>query len=980
MEEYGEGFQIGDDKRLRHPHFDEYGEVDEEQEGIDYGDIEEEEDFYQDEDLGEDVDIEGRFFIEGKEYAGTGFTEKDQPVFDSERLLEIAKKYGIENKVTQVVPNDVRKVVETGRKYEYVQPPTKKSRPVLPPVTSETLKPVKTLGDVMPPPLPKKNYSPESKSDMPKPPKNYKGSLKFGDKVEYSTSSSGIEGIIYRLESDFVEILNVKNGDIEKYKYSEIEDREVELLPQKYSTNDMTVVKVKGKKYSLPQESIWEEENIPEDLLVGGYITVDSETEELHRGEIVGFAKDGFKISEGKKIIIVPYGSSIKKLKPEKSGVETLNYYYGLPVPQKLRGVVVRKLTKLFTDIIGTSSSSSKKIEGRKLSEREIEILNNIRPFWRGEVKKEGNKYNVVWEFEGKKYQKEFQTKQMADRFAVTTYYENKFRPWMYARYVDEIRKHIPREEISREVDIIIQKKTEAEGLRDLVARYGGNFLNLDGRDVKNLIRENRQGVKALDVEIANALERLGDVRAEEMKGYSLQRFLAGVIMKYYRQRPVDKEKIYRELEQNWVMSEFNTIVPSKEEHALFEKDNLQELTREYSKVIQEYQRVSNIDTSSPKISMTTAKSNDISKETEIFERDCYALSGEEGTIFDYLKLVLKPVVYLTSPLKNYTQFLQAKLKSRDYEVSALSAATVPYYFPELAMNFENITDEEWTNLMKSLSMMLWDEIEDVVKLYISLENPSAKAPKTRTTVTDYVNWSKYTVSIMEKCAESDTATKYVTDDKGDYVYEQKVIDGKKMIVPKLEEKSLGELIICYDKDMKVFTCHEKQDLIEELSRIKNPINPATNKPYPPEFINKMRERYQEKIRQKVPSRKPPLSPRPVQEESESEEPTEDLFGEEDPETMNQLKELLPKKKGEVAVIFFCNYWDSDCQDIDIEWDDLPSAHPDKTFIRVDSDSADEIVSEYNVEDVPVFVVLETQSKKKWKVKGMYNSISDLDL
>ena len=140
-----------------------------------------------------------------------------------------------------------------------------------------------------------------------------------------------------------------------------------------------------------------------------------------------------------------------------------------------------------------------------------------------------------------------------------------------------------------------------------------------------------------------------------------------------------------------------------------------------------------------------------------------------------------------------------------------------------------------------------------------------------------------------------------------------------------------------------------------------------------------MRSRYSDRIK----IIKTPTKPQEVIEEPEPVEDYDSLFDtslssdkgeveEGEPETMDELEMRLVDDQ--LAVLYFYTDWCIPCQKFSDVWNKISSSHPDVTFIKVDKDSADELVSEYGVKKLPTFVFIKSKNNKIKKLSTVSGS------
>jgi thiol-disulfide isomerase/thioredoxin len=187
------------------------------------------------------------------------------------------------------------------------------------------------------------------------------------------------------------------------------------------------------------------------------------------------------------------------------------------------------------------------------------------------------------------------------------------------------------------------------------------------------------------------------------------------------------------------------------------------------------------------------------------------------------------------------------------------------------------------------------------------------------------------------------------------------VVPGRFVQVPIMQEKSLGDLVICYDPESKKFTCHNLHELFLDIRRAgpSTPINPYTNSRYPKEFIERIRQRYPEFISKSL---TPPKKPPPEMKEEETfhfSRPVRlvetSVREEKEPDTMEDLEKMV-SNDGTIAVVYFYTMWCASCRSILGFWEEMERTYAHVDFIRVNKDYAEELVINYRIQNVPVFV------------------------
>ena len=387
----------------------------------------------------------------------------------------------------------------------------------------------------------------------------------------------------------------------------------------------------------------------------------------------------------------------------------------------------------------------------------------------------------------------------------------------------------------------------------------------------------------------------------DEEQGYDLAVILTGIIAGYMRTYPPNVYNIHRDLKTNWILEEFNKMEPTAADQEQFDEENLADLTDRYREFVKRYESVKkraeivelrSKESERGKVELRRKITKHIKKrrsgispesvhtdtyyadmyadmsedgfdlllQVETFEKNCYA-ACEESQAGDYLSKTLYPLAFIGGPLEEegelkvkkgggslykYADFFRAKIASGDIKVSALYSATLPYYFPELAMNFDTLNDTDWNASLDEIAREVYRKIERILYLYMYIENPTRRTRTRPANVSTFI-WKKYITTVSDRCQQdSKSGKRPMRDGEGNFIYSSR---GGKMVA-EMEDISLGDVVICYDPYDKNFTCHTIEEISRDISRSgkKPPTNLVSGKKYPEKFIKKMRARYASEI------------------------------------------------------------------------------------------------------------------------------------
>jgi len=383
-------------------------------------------------------------------------------------------------------------------------------------------------------------------------------------------------------------------------------------------------------------------------------------------------------------------------------------------------------------------------------------------------------------------------------------YYSREFEKWTYARLHRDLVKwaetnmeHI-QTEARRRLDALTQPDAIMASFLD---RHGAGILDGTNRTIIDVL-ERSKAMTTLDAVILVNMKRRANLHPE-IKGADLAVELSDIINEHLLASPVDPKRVYDEVYDEYVMRAFRAYRPTAEARATFEGENLDKLRALYEEYEKGYGARASPKKPEKLPKMTKEK---IATQVRAYEQKIHALYGV--TVKSYLERGLLPLIFLRGETSPYTLFLQSKLRSEDFDVAALYAASLAHFFPELVMN-----EKDYSKAIERLEYLLLDAMNEFLYGYVERSDPTARV-KRRPLVVEEKHpfaWKKYVVDIRKTC-------------KGD--------------VSKTEDK---DLVICLTEGE--FSCHSIPDLVRQFSK-RDYENHILNKPFPDTFVKRIEARH----------------------------------------------------------------------------------------------------------------------------------------
>ena len=670
------------------------------------------------------------------------------------------------------------------------------------------------------------------------------------------------------------------------------------------------------------------------------------------RGTVSGFSEEGFRIrGDDNKTYIIPYDrppSKLRERSPYQLEETELSFYdfYSFPVTDELRKTVVNYIFDLTSQLVSGLTRAKKATP--KVSPKPL---------------------RKSWE----------------------EYYQEQFRAWNYARLYPILIEDVSLLKCQKEAEDSFNSLSDPTFLlQDLSNRHGKDFFQPPGEATGKSMVEKLSQSKEFTIFDAVILSRLMKHELDKLKGSELARVLHLAVLDYLRKYPPSKERLYEECVRRAVHQRFleyeRVSKDIQEDKLLFDKENLaklKELYQDYSKEFSkekspvneeklskkdfEYvKRVGKLDLS--------RKGVEVHRQISEFEMIVYGLSDQGKTMFEYLRRVLIPTVFLNKHgnIGKYCKFFQAKISTGAFELRALTKANLAHYFPELVMRYVSKHPPEEAN--KELeeatdqiaSQLLYEMNQNLEAFVYGNRSRYGKVRIPKFFIKEFY-WKGYLSTPQEVC-KKDTGSGFVkTKRLGPRRYREEPIPNE-------------QLVVCYDPEVG-FSCDSIPKIVENIVTGKG--NPFTGKKYPKDFMVKMRERYpqlfkkEEELEARV-EKEMELERIAIEEElKELKEWPKDihrqyeiLFGEhfeepeeelpEEPEELPEEElsvEDLKKEKGKLLV-FFTASW-SDDGPTEEEWEDLKKAYPQIKFAKVDIEDEEEFSAKYGVTRVPLFILFQ---------------------
>lgn len=438
-------------------------------------------------------------------------------------------------------------------------------------------------------------------------------------------------------------------------------------------------------------------------------------------------------------------------------------------------------------------------------------------------------------------------------------YYANEFYSWVKHKHHEEFKSKVNIEKVTNIAASTVKRESDPMVLlEEITGELPGEQLKYDTTLLE--ILDSMRGIENITIFQAMVIQELEKEKQrgrEDMKGADIATLLSDVIQAYYRIHPPDINAYYRyifDLELEQIRSTYN---PTDEDTTEFEAlylstirdmydDSIKKYEMEkeqYEKDLEEIENLKKQDNPSllGKKEITVAVSpfhNDNRSQVEKFEQLMFAMHG--SSVHSYLSNVMLPHIFLEGPLAKHALFFRAKIANGSFQFSALVGANIAHYLPEFAMN-RDLTDEQWVDAGYAIGAILHNDVSTLVDTYVNILNPTSnvvRSSMTYSNVTSIVSGlEQMLVDPITECrGDTRTGFRRVITPDNKFILDQLT---KNLMEERIPE---GDLSICYDPSSQKFTCHSTRDVMLSIAN-NNLTNPHTRKPYPEDFVERIRAR-----------------------------------------------------------------------------------------------------------------------------------------
>lgn len=386
----------------------------------------------------------------------------------------------------------------------------------------------------------------------------------------------------------------------------------------------------------------------------------------------------------------------------------------------------------------------------------------------------------------------------------------------------------------------------------------------------------------------------------------------------------------------------------------------------------------------------------DLNKDLAEFTDKIIAKLQEKGDIESLTNFVKRNIRHYFSENEELATALSEEIfgKSEASEIKEI----IDSFFSEgvrskLLGDRVNLSDKELAEATDQIASQLLYEMNQTLEAFVYAKRSEyGKVSIPKFHLKEFY-WKGYTSKPQDIC-KKDTGTGYIkTKRLGPRKYREEPISNE-------------QLVICYDPEVG-FSCGTIRKIIENI--VTGTGNPSTKKPYPEEFVAKMRERYpqvfkeeeelEEKVEKEMEEERLAIEkelseleewPKDIQRQYELlfgerfEEPKEEEISEEEEEEIPDEEEMSAKEiktyKGPMLV-FFTASWGEEGPDDEV-WDEFKETYPEIRFVRVDIDEEQELADIYGVQSIPLFILFnkgkQVERFKKWKEEKVEKLLAEI--
>lgn len=214
---------------------------------------------------------------------------------------------------------------------------------------------------------------------------------------------------------------------------------------------------------------------------------------------------------------------------------------------------------------------------------------------------------------------------------------------------------------------------------------------------------------------------------------------------------------------------------------------------------------------------------------------DTYNQAVKEGlTTLEYVTEMCKPLVLLVE-LHDQAVYFRSRLADGFYSPKEIPQMTLAHMFPELTSKYVLDGDEaSYRFALQLLATVLERRVRQVLQDYFALADITVRRrdwvtglPLSKDLLGEYL----VKLNDAKVCGNTPSRKKMVNG-----VYQTQ--EGNIVFEPLPHD----DVTICYDRDSKVFTCMSIRDAVLDIAAGRK--NPMTGRPYPKDFMKRIRDRY----------------------------------------------------------------------------------------------------------------------------------------
>lgn len=801
------------------------------------------------------------------------FEEKKVDILEGEALA-IAKEMGLPYKKYKFLEKPVEyKVVEHDLRYRGYDKfiVAKGSNPdgsvklYLKPYSEATADKIKVFdGDYLPPPVPIYVASPVKEKRNP--PENYDGPLRLGDRVTFTVSEGrtlDMEGIILKVTDETFTIVDPHTRKIVRdVAYKDAQNLRFKPVPEEYIKKGQ--IKIGDKTYPIDTKTI-----VSKDNYLAKYaskppfryaeFTITQPKVEHLEGIIMDYVENGFIISILQKgvsveAIEVSYDNPTVKRVGKRAEIKDLQNdkfsaaedYLHLSIEKSTRMDATKRLFQALAEVIGDVYESPIDTDERLLK---LDPIN--------------------WSLANSQLESKYE------------YHRKQFRHYITSTMYGDALEKAPSfsEEALEEYEASVDPELIIEGF---MHTFGDIF---DGSAARLLTMMNAKAkedyfrASIMDIALRRELTKLSNEELEDTTGSRLAGMIAHIIAATIKSNPPSNPtEIELRMKHDWAIDYIENYKPTKAQIKKFEDEYAKDIKEKYNayekewkiakskkkeykalrkRIEKDYRDRYTIQESVPRLRLLSvdgkqlsAKGMALADEVSMLEEKLYieTTTSKANDNKSYLSKMCRLLIFLTpdDTIGKYANFFRSKIQAGMYDVSQLDAATQFHMFPEFFTNTD-MSDSVFEKGIHEIDLAIDAEVIDFIDIYI-LNNP----PRIREVAFGTnMMWSNYVVSPSKSCGgmRMKIGAKYGgIQDADNYDCEQEK-SGKYVCKAKLEPITDDDLVLCYDEELRKFTCASINDVLYALwdeDQGNEPINPMTDKPYGDEFMKRMRDRYED--------------------------------------------------------------------------------------------------------------------------------------